>query len=237
MKREFNPAFLLMQPRELEEVLDSLSVLDIDMYAFVAFNEPQVCMQINRFVSSTDYTHYIISADDLVLNKASCDRVLDTSKVYHDSGELKVVTGWCNMYIESDGAYSELSNVCDAPLKLSNKVYPVIEDYSFVKIADAKSKEGQFNNYLTSFAFSCIPREVLTKHKMATYANRAASDHNLSYRMHNADGFCAVSDKGMFFRHLKGDLDKSLKKKWLVGKRPPAVMKLNNLHVSPVGLK
>jgi hypothetical protein len=218
-----------MQPREIPEVVKSIEDnVSIPKVFFRAFTEKQVCLEINKFISETNYSHYIISADDIVYEKDSCNAVIEKSEQFHSLGQLKVVTGWCNMFLDKDGKLSDMCNLCFKPLSLQNSSYPVLSDYSFEKTHEQLKREGDFETFLSSFAFSSFPREIILKYGMDTYLTPSgiycSSDHNLSYRMYLAEGLSATTNRGMFFRHLKRHIVSPLKKHWLVGKEQPKII-------------
>ena len=69
-----------MQPRMMVDPIKSVKQnVNIPRVWFRAFNEPQVCDQMNHFVRNSDYTHYLISSDDLIVYKRAIDDVLMNS--------------------------------------------------------------------------------------------------------------------------------------------------------------
>lgn len=225
----YNPILMVMQPRMIPEVMNSLKNINIEKVFFRGFNEEAVCREINDFVKQTDYTHYIIAADDIVFDQQACNNVLNESEKLYNKGETKIVTGWCNMYIKQDGSLSDLCNICEKPLTLKNTSYPLMEDYVFSNTEDVFLKNENFETFLTSFAFSCIPKQILEKFEMRTYfcpsGLGCSSDHNLSFRMYSEGGISAVTNKNMFFRHLKRSLTRPTKQNWIVGKLPPHIIR------------
>lgn len=225
----FRPILIVMQPRMIPEVVASLENLSIEKVFFRGFDEKTVCKEINKFVKQTDYTHYIISADDIIFDRQACSNVLNESERLYNKDETKIITGWCNMYIEKDQSLSELCNICEKPLTLKNRKYPLLEDYLFSKTADIFLKNENFETFLTSFAFSCIPKEILEKFEMKTYSCPSglgcSSDHNISFRMYSEEGISATTNRNMFFKHLKRSLNQPTKQNWIVGKMTPQVIK------------
>ena len=73
----FDPVLLIMQPRLIDEAIDSLKNIDIPRVWFRAFTEPQVMAQMNKYIKETNYSHYIIMSDDGVVSKQSADAILN----------------------------------------------------------------------------------------------------------------------------------------------------------------
>lgn len=211
-----------MQPRGIGEVLDSIkNNINIKTFCF-KLTQNRTCVAINDFISQTQYSHYIISADDILYNKNSTDGVLSLSQQNIE----KIVTGWVNLYIENNN-YSELSNVCLNPLTLINDISPTYADYRFSKMEDVMNMgENLFMTYLISFAFSCIPRNIILKYPMMPYCYKfkkrkrlcCASDHHFSFRYYNNTKMGGLTNKYLFFHHLKQHISNPYKKDWLVGR-------------------
>ena len=104
----FDPVLMIMQPRQIDESINSLKEnIDIPKVWFRAYTEPQVVEQMNRFIRETNYSHYIVMGDDGVVSKKAADTILK----YGEMKEYDVFTGWMNMHIESDGRLSTISTV------------------------------------------------------------------------------------------------------------------------------
>jgi hypothetical protein len=219
----FNPVLLIMQPREIPELIESIKKnIDIETFLFRAFTEPNVCKEINKFIENSNYTHYIISADDIIYDKKASEEVLNLAKNIYESQRCEIVTGWVNLC-----ASCELSNVCLSPLILENKKYPLFTDYPFSTINEIQkfNKNQILITYLTSFAFSCIPKDIIQKYPMMTYSNSYASDHNFSYRYYLGHNKGALTTNTMFFYHLKKSSISPIKDYWLVNKQEPKIIK------------
>ena len=136
---DFRPVLLQMQPRDIPEAIKSIKDnINIPKVWFKAFTEPQVCDEINKFVARTNYSHYIINADDVVLTKEAVDCVLENAPNYD------VFTGWVNMHLNPDRSLSALSNVCFEPITLAG-TYPVRSDYPWVNCDEVFLKEGNLS--------------------------------------------------------------------------------------------
>ena len=104
----FDPCLLVMQPRNIQPALKSYKKsFDIPMVFFKAFTEPQVTLQLNKYIKEHDYTHYIIIGDDAIVTRQAAETVLQYTK----NKKCDVFTGWMNMHINDDGSFSDQSTV------------------------------------------------------------------------------------------------------------------------------
>ena len=225
---DFNPVALVMQPREIDVAIKSIKdSISIPIYFFRAFTEPEVCRAINEFVDETDYSHYCILADDVVLTKKCVNAVLDLSSVYHKNNEIEVVTGWCNLFLDEDKNLSKKSNVCYSEIAISDKNGPIYSDYNFENTIECLSRDDIFDTYLISFAFSCIPRNLFIEvGGMKVYNSGYSSDHNFSIRYLKHTGKPARSSSDMFMMHLKRHHTSPLRINWLIGKEKSSIIRL-----------
>ena len=61
----FDPVLMIMQPRHIYESINSLKEnIDIPKVWFRAYTEPQVVVQMNKYVRETNFSHYIVMGDD-----------------------------------------------------------------------------------------------------------------------------------------------------------------------------
>ena len=68
----FDPVLMIMQPRHLDESINSLKQnIDIPKAWFRAYTEPQVVAQMNKFIRETNFSHYIVMGDDGVVSRES----------------------------------------------------------------------------------------------------------------------------------------------------------------------
>lgn len=224
---KYNPVLLVMKPRKIPGVLESIkNSISIPTYLFEAYTESKVCLAINNFISRTNYTHYIISADDIIYTKSATQEILKKSQLFYENNQNVIITGWCSLCDTCP-----TSNLVFEPLTLQNGSYPEFIDYKFISLADINTKYDSnaiFSTYLISFAFSSIPRNILLKYPMQTYQHGYSSDHNFSFRYYNAEGKTAYTNRNMFFRHLKQKEDKSYRdpQYWLVNKKASQIIEL-----------
>lgn len=208
-----NPVLLVMKPRHIPEVIDSIDKnINIPTIFFQSFTEIEVCKKINEFIESTSYTHYVISADDIIFHKQSVDEILKVSKYFHDRGQKEIVTGFCKLC-----QTSSTTNLCFKPLEMRDQKNPklTLDIYNFIEESvlnqEINNDTYLFYTYLISFAFSCIPRSYLIKYPMQTYLNGFASDYNFSSRFFLGEHKGAYTNKTMFFEHLKKNKKKPYK--------------------------
>ena len=219
----FNPVVLIMQPREIEESINSLKEnVNLPKVWFRAFTEEQVMYEMNCFIESTKYSHYIINGDDVIVYKNSMDTILK----YAQMDEYEVVTGWMNMHLEEDGSFSKISTVqfgnFPDPKDISG---PQRNEYpSKMTVEDIlNSPKEMMQTSMASFAMSCARRELFMRFPLQTHLNGCSSDHHFSYRLQKA-GIKVWTHPDAFIKHLRKGWS-PLRSNWLVGKIKPEIIK------------
>jgi len=96
MDKNDNEILMILQPRAIPEAIESLNKLDIEKVWFRGYTEMELEIVLNDFINDTDYDYYWIIADDVVVDNKPLEVL--RPKLY--GGE--VVTGYCNLYQESD---------------------------------------------------------------------------------------------------------------------------------------
>jgi hypothetical protein len=237
---KFNPVVLITQPREITEVINSMKkYIKYPKVWFKGYTEPEVTKEINRYVRNTNYSHYIICADDVIVNEQvfeEMDKYVNIFSPHHETSR-DIVTGWCNLDIDHiDGSLKRDSNIAEKEITLENGIWPLTSDYEFSSIQNILSRKGLIQTYLSSFALSCVPRETLIGYPLTTYKTpgflfertpRAqprgcCSDHEFSRRI-TEDGIKIWTTPKMFIKHLREERDPFLKKNWIVGKVEPTI--------------
>ena len=105
----FDPVLMIMQPRQIDESINSLKEnIDIPKVWFKAYTERQVVVRMNQYIKETNFSHYIVMSDDGVVSKKAADTILK----YGEMKEYDVFTGWMNMHIEPNGNFSRESTIC-----------------------------------------------------------------------------------------------------------------------------
>ena len=207
-----------MQPRMMVEPIKSIKQnVNIPRVWFRAFTEPQVCAQMNKFVRNTDYTHYLISSDDLIVYKRAIDNVLMNALNYD------VYTGWLNMHFDGN-TMSSLSNVCYGIFKTPPSHGPEREDYpAWETLNVVLSKTFIRQTSIASFSISCFKKQVLLDYPLQTYSNTNASDHHISYRIQRGAKYTIWTHRDAFCRHLRQGW-RPLEHNWLVGNQKPEII-------------
>ena len=220
---KFNPILLNMQPRNIHECINSIREnVKIPKVWFRAFTEEQVMYEMNCFIESTNYSHYIINADDVIVYKDSMDVILK----YAQMDEYEVVTGWMNMHLEEDGSFSKISTVqfgnFPAPKDISG---PERTDYPpKMTVEDVlNSPKEMMRTSMASFAMSCARKELFMRFPLQTHLNGCSSDHHFSYRLQKA-GIKVWTHPDAFIKHLRKGWS-PLRANWLVGKIKPEIIK------------
>ena len=211
---KFNPILLNMQPRDIHECINSIREnVKIPKVWFRAFTEEQVMYEMNCFIESTKYSHYIINADDVIVYKDSMDTILK----YAQMDEYEVVTGWMNMHLEEDGSFSKISTVqfgnFPAPKDING---PVRNEYPpKMSVEDVlNSPKEIMQTSMAPFAMSCARRELFMRFPLQTHLNGVSSDHHFSYRLQKA-GIKVWTHPDAFIKHLRRGW-KALADNWLV---------------------
>src|ERR1017187_6257245 len=85
------PLLVIMNARHIERALNAFQALTIDCAYVSGYTEPELKDVFAGLIDNTDYSHYIITSDDVVVRQRAVDAVLDLLKAGHP-----VATGWCN---------------------------------------------------------------------------------------------------------------------------------------------
>tara|TARA_B100000029_G_C17410993_1_gene900746 strand:- start:183 stop:935 length:753 start_codon:yes stop_codon:yes gene_type:complete len=214
----FKPVLMQMQPRMMVAPIESVKQnVNIPRVWFRAFTEPQVCDQMNKFVQNSDYTHYLISSDDLIVWKRAIDNVLMNAPNYD------VYTGWLNMHFV-ENKMSSISNVCYGLFNTLQGNWPERSDYPpWETINDVLSNMFIRQTSLASFAISCFKKQVLLDYPLQTYSKPVSSDHNISYRIQRGAKYTIWTHRDAFCRHLRQGWG-PLRHQWLVGNQKPEII-------------
>ena len=215
---KFNPVLMQMQPRKLVDPIKSIKQnVNIPRVWFRAFTEPQVCEEMNKFVKETNYTHYIINADDLIVYKRAIDNVLMNSPKYD------VYTGWCNMHFEGE-KMSDLTNVCLGFFVNLRAHSPERDEYpEWETVKDVLDKPFVRQTSNACFGLTCFKKQVLLDYPLMTWPNTNASDHHISMRIQRGAKYTIWTHRDAFCRHLRRGWT-PLKDKWLVGNERPKII-------------
>ena len=227
---KFNPILLNMQPRDIHECINSIREnVKIPKVWFRAFTEEQVMYEMNCFIESTNYSHYIINADDVIVYKDSMDVILK----YAQMDEYEVVTGWMNMHLDQWGIKGEIDERLskDSTVQFGN--FPAPKDINGpvrseyppkMSVEDVlNSPKEIMQTSMAPFAMSCARRELFMRFPLQTHLNGVSSDHHFSYRLQKA-GIKVWTHPDAFIKHMRRGWS-PLRANWLVGKIKPEIIK------------
>lgn len=217
---------MIMHPREIQEVIQSINQIDIPKAWFRAYNSLEISGAMNKFVEGTDYDNYIITSDDLILFPDAAKIIMDWN--------YPVVSEYCNMHVDS-----KYVGLCSEPLTLTNGIFPQELDYVLMTQEEVDNQPTDiFETYFLGFSLTKISRELWLKYPFQKYIIRSgrnltgnlkgvSSDHHISMRLTQA-GIPMYTHKRAFCYHLKPSQIKSrhgstLKRNWLVGKETPSI--------------
>jgi len=219
-----NACLLIMNPRRIDRVIDSIKPINIKKVWFTGFNSLQISGVLNDYVKNTNYDYYIVTSDDLVLNQTAFTNVLDKMS------KFDVFTGYCNLYVDS-----EYVSLAKSPVTLKQQDYPRADDYDLLKLDEVVNYKNQIiETFLVSYSITTIKRDLWLEFPFAKYTAVArgktsgvSSDHNFSMRLTNA-GIKMFTHRDSFCYHLKQPKGKYLygqanKDGWLVGNVKPVV--------------
>lgn len=215
----FNPVLMNMQPRELAVPIETIrSNINIPRVWFRAFNEPQVCAQMNKFVRETNYSHYLVNSDDAIIYKRAVDKVLQ------DAPKYDIFTAWVNMHMNGK-EMSVISNISTHRLPIiDHDKWPEREDNpEYLTIDEVLDKPNNFVVSSVCFCITSFKREVLLDYPLQTYRNTNASDHHISYRIQRDGKYKIWTHRDAFARHLRQGWD-PYKHNWLVGNEKPSII-------------
>lgn len=205
-----------MNPRNIPQTETAFRALKIDKAWFRGYTEEQLNVEIPQFIDETDYTHYIMSSDDLVPTQTALDNVLIGMQKYN------VFTGWCNItptiklanvrlrkppgqgsFFSLTHRVPILSNIT-APLKL--RTFP-----------DPKHlPDGFFRVYFAGFSFTSLTRELWKRFPFRALKT-GGSDFLLCERL-NDNNIPIYCHKNTYCYHLHW------KKDFIIGKVKPSVV-------------
>jgi len=223
----FNPCLLVMQPRNIKPALESYKKsFDIPIVFFRAFTEPQVTIQLNKYIKEHDYTHYVIIGDDAIVTRQAADTVLK----YTESSECDVFTGWMNMHINPDGGFSDESTVNQNIIRCDDPSWgPQRKEYGTWITMDQMRQlplELVRTSY-ANFALTGMTKELWEKFPISCWPNGNSSDHHLSLRLQNK-GVKVWTHPKAFIRHLRRGWS-PLSHHWLVGNMTPEIVEYQNV--------
>lgn len=217
---DFNPALLIMNPRRIHRCCQALGELDIDKFWLTAMWERELEKVVDDIVERTDYTHFLMTADDVVPSNDCLERVLTAMRT---AGEA-CVTGYCNNFIGSPHV-----NLTKTPFRESTSV---LRDYDFFTREEVDAMPGSiFRSCFAGMMLTGMSRGLWKRFPFravtTTDFRGYCSDWLLSKRLHEA-GVPIFAATGAFAEHVREknrgegpDLDPE--KRLLVTVIPPEV--------------
>ena len=87
------PLLVIFQPREIPEFLEATNKLKIDKLWLKFFPQEEAYVTARVwFLEHTEYTHFVILPDDLIVTQDNILRLIND--VYEDPD--RIISGWCN---------------------------------------------------------------------------------------------------------------------------------------------
>ena len=111
-------ALFVLNPRRIEECLDSIRALDIDRIWLTGFAEWELVDAVASVVAEETHDRYLMVSDDCIVSQEALDAVLALLDAGH-----QVVTGWCRLDSQSD-----LVNLTVGPVRGDR---PAVDAYTF----------------------------------------------------------------------------------------------------------
>ena len=149
------PLLFLPSPRDIPQVIESVSKLKIDKL-WVKYHPQQEAYDVGRqLFLDTDYTHLIIHPDDLLVKQK------DINNLVRDCTRLPeiVVSGYCNC---TAGATDWEDSNISAILPPDPPYLGTYDGFQFTKLADLKKiKDIMIEIKFSGFALTAIPRKIV----------------------------------------------------------------------------
>lgn len=208
-----NPLLLVMNPRHIDECVDSISRLPIDQAWLTAYTEAQLEPVIADIVATTDYSHYLICSDDGIIPEFAVEAVLE----HLADGNWPVVTGYSNL--DATDMRVNLTRTPFTDTKTSR-----MEDYDLYHLADVLGWPDELvPTCFAGFALTGMSRDLWLKYPFDSTGG--PSDYKLCVRL-QADGVPIVASKRAFMWHAKelvNHPDQEQRKRLLIGQVPSEV--------------
>jgi len=219
---------LIMNPRNIPEVITAFKALPIDKYWMRAYTERELEGVISGIIEETNYENYILCSDDAVVSPEALVAVEELLE------RKEIASGWTLMHEGSD-----ITSVVVEPVRLSrndrNTASPVFADYSFLTKEDLERLPDEFEACGTGFSLMGARRSIWLEYPFQVYIRNNkdgySSDHHWSYRIQNHHKIW-VTKRG-YIKHLKRDLAAAYKMNWIRDSEPGRVVREtyeNSIH-------
>ena len=214
----FDPVLAVMNPRQIPECIQSLEALEIRTVWLSNYTEWELQDVIAGVVNdeSHQFSHLILTADDVVVSQAALDAVLHVAR----QGD-PVVTGYCRL----DETHPEV-NITRRPLMGDVPVPGAYDFWSFIEVEEWPGEV--LPTGFVGFALTCMTREMWREFPFGVFGSHQqswSSDFHLSKRLRDA-GVPMVAAAGGYVVHVKetwNRLDQAHHKRLLIGERPAEV--------------
>jgi len=205
-------AVVVLNPREITEVIDGILSLNVDTVWVSNMREVDVAPAINRAIKQSNYDRYFVLSDDCVPTVEAFAAITDL----HDQGH-PVVTGYGNL--------DAVQDLCGITTNELPPPPPGLQSYAFTKTADAQAHEGPISTTFAGLVLTGMSRDMWLRYPLAVTVYGGQMDYELSYRL-GVDGVPIVAPPDAFCHHLKeiaNQLDRAPEKRLLIGERPPSI--------------
>ena len=183
------PLLVVLNPRKIQPVLEAFDALRIEKAYVSGYTELELVPVLAQLVESTDYSHYLVSADDVIVSQRALDSLLWLLETH------PVATAWCHL-----DSRDPRVNITRTPLR---DLRPTVESYDFYRYEDVLGWPQEV--VPTSFAGMApqgMSRELWQRFPFNTYSSGWAGDYHVSWRLQKA-GIPIVSARSAFTHHLK----------------------------------
>lgn len=208
------PLLLILNPRAIAECVESFAALDIEKAWLTAYTEPELVDEVAAIIEATDYTHYVMASDDLIVTPWALYEVVHAAKRH------PVTTGYCNFDLTDDPRVG----LTKGPLLARRPSPASYGDFYTQAEVDAYPDELVPTSF-TGWVMTCMSRELWLRYPFQISELGAQSDYALSWRLQQ-DGVPIVAPKHARTFHVKerhGGGDQEPRKRLLIGEVPASV--------------
>ena len=182
---------MIMQPREIQECLDSLRALRIPKVWFRGFTESGLEPVIQEFIADHAYfTHFVIVSDDGIVTPGALDAVLKLAV------HRPVVSGYCNLDM---GEHLQIVNLRRPPLEEHGST----NLDSLYRLSEVFGREEVETSFV-GFSLTCMSRDLWLRFPFQAMHGPPgnSSDWSLSSRLWEA-GVPMTGAGNAFQLHVK----------------------------------
>lgn len=188
-----NPLIMIMNARNIPRACDAFRALSTDCVYATGYTELELKDVFADIIENTDYSHYIVVSDDVVVSQQAVDAVISLL-FFHP-----VVTGWCNHDLIEPGV-----NLQKTPLP--GYTHPTTrEEWDWYHWAEILSSPLYWiRTYFAGMCLTGMSRDMWQQFPFDCYplGHFGGSDYHLSWRLQEA-GIPIVGARDGFVLHLK----------------------------------